>query len=576
MLLTICYAGVVVALSSIKLLWLDELITLHIARLGSVHAIWQALARGADPNPPLVHLLVLRSMRIFGEHTLALRLPAMIGYWIGMASLFLFLRQRLAATWALAGVVISMSMASFEYSYESRSYGIFYGLAMLAVYCWSRAVDPMAAEWRRRAALIGMGVALAAGISTSYIAVLAFFPIAGGELTRTFRAMRRERGAGFRSRETLQPWVWAAMGIAAIPLLIFHPLIQRSIAEFAPYAWNKVSMDQVFNSYTQMVEITLYPILGLLLFAGVILLLARFCGHCRAAMRPRWVGRLATEQARSGAATLPAHEAVAVLLLMAYPLLGYAVARIHGGMLSPRFVIPVCFGFAIAATFACFRIFGHLRIAGAVLLVIAAAWFSARESITGYWYMEQKQAFYKVLNTMPAADYPGEPIAIPDPLLALTFRHYAPASVAARVVFPIDFPAIRLYRGEDSPEQNLWAGRGYIYHLPIVPLATFQHSAGEYLMIASDGNWMDQDLLHHRYPLERLPINTRAGAIGGFTPLCHGTPVFYRSVGDEFFKQTPGFRLAAIPFKVAKNLPSGKLTPAEGGPFEDAQQAEAR
>ena len=155
--------------------------------------------------------------------------------------------------------------------------------------------------------------------------------------------------------------------------------------------------------------------------------------------------------------------------------------------------------------------------------------------------------------------------------MVLTFRHYAPPSLASRVVFPIDFPAIRLYRGEDSPEQNLWAGRNRIYHLPIVPLATFQHSADKYLIIASDGNWLVQDLMHHRYPVKRLPINTRAVAIGGFTPLNHGTPVFYSSVGDRFFQTTPGFVLAPIAFKEIANLPNAKLTPAEGGPFEEAK-----
>jgi hypothetical protein len=117
-------------------------------------------------------------MRLFGEYEFALRLPVMIGYWIGMVALFQFLRRRVSATWALAAVFMSMSMAAFQYSYESRSYGIFYGLAMLAVYCWSCTVDPATSSRRRWFALIGMVVALAAGISTSYIAVLAFIPIA--------------------------------------------------------------------------------------------------------------------------------------------------------------------------------------------------------------------------------------------------------------------------------------------------------------------------------------------------------------------------------------------------------------
>src|SRR3954469_25769491 len=56
--LTVFYVGVVAALSSVKLLWLDELITLHIARLGSFGAIWNALAQGADPKPQITRVLV--------------------------------------------------------------------------------------------------------------------------------------------------------------------------------------------------------------------------------------------------------------------------------------------------------------------------------------------------------------------------------------------------------------------------------------------------------------------------------------------------------------------------------------
>jgi hypothetical protein len=568
------YAVVVLVLSSVKLLWLDELITLHIARLGSLSAIWNALGHGADPNPPLTHLLVLGSMRLFGEHEFALRLPAMAGYWIGMAALFQFLRRSVSATWALAAVFMSMSMAAFQYSYESRSYGIFYGLAMLAVYCWSCAVDPTKPPRRRWFALIGMVVALAAGISTSYIAVLAFLPVAAGEATLT---LQRWRHAGPRHGSflpSIQLRIWTGMAIAAAPLLLYLRLIERSIAEFAPHAWNRVSWDQVSDSYTEMVEYILFPILGLLLFSIIVLSLSRFCSHCRNSMRPRWIGSLASEQAYFKRSRLPLHEAIAVLGLMAYPVLGYVVASVHGGMLSPRFVIPVCFGFAIAGTMACYRIFGHLRFAAVTLLLVCVGWFCMRESVIAYWYSEQKQCFYKVVDRFPLQQFPSGPIAIPDPLLALTFRHYAPPNLAARVVFPVDFPVVRHDRGDDSPEQNLWAGRGTIYHLPIVTLAQLQHSAGKYVIITDDYNWMLQDLLQHRYPIRRLDINTRASAIGGFTPLSHEPPVFYAAYGDKFFKTHPGFVLAPIHFQNAENLPAGKLSFAQGGPFSRLHPAE--
>lgn len=567
-LLTFGYGLAVVSLSFTKLLWLDELITLHIARLGSATAIWHALAHGVDPNPPLFDLVVLASLRLFGNDALALRLPAMLGYWVGMAALFGFLRRRLSGTWSLAAVAMSMAMAAFNYSYEGRSYGAFYGLAMLAVLCWAWAVDPSASRARRAWALAGMVLALTAGIAINYFAVLAFLPIAGGELAGSLETVRAHRWRKSAISRAINVRVWIALVLAASSLLAYRSLIQRAITEFAPYAWNKVSLDQVADSYTEMVEVILYPLLALFVFSFIVLALSRFCSHCRVAMHPRWLGRLASQQAESRFRILPTHEATAVFLLMTYPILGYVVASLHGGMLSPRFVIPVCFGFAIAATLACYRLFGHFRMAGIVVLVACLVWFAARESVIGYWYMQQKNSFYKVVDRLPAAEFPNEPIVIPDPLMALTFRHYAPRNLAARVVFPVDFPAVRLYRGEDSPEENLWAGRKLLYRMPIIPLAELQHSAGKYLILASDDNWLVEDLLHHRYPVQRLDINTGAAAIGGFTPLAHGTPVFFTSVGDRFLHTTPGFLLAPLPFQRVANLPSARLTFSGGRPFK--------
>jgi hypothetical protein len=563
--LTLLYLVAAFTLSSIKLLWLDELITLHIARLRNVSAIWQALALGADPNPPITHIMVHFCRKIFGEHEFALRLPAVIGYWIGLVSLFYYLRRSIPPTWALGGTVLSMTMAAFDYSYESRSYAVFYGLAMLAFLCWSNAVDNTRSPNHQRVALIGMVVALAAGISTNYFAVLAFFPIAIGELTRTFYSLyEASRNSSALSKRNftsnLHLRIWVGLAIAAAPLLLYRRLISHAIAQFAPYAWNKVSLDQVSDSYTQMVEVVLYPILALFLFSILLGFLFRTlstsCPACRARLRPRWLGSLIARMPLRLMVRI--YEAPGIFFLMAYPLLGYIVASIRGGMLSPRFVIPVCFGFAIVATLLCFQLFNHVPNAGVVFLSLWLAWFFCRESVVGYWYEEQKECFYKVLDHLPEAELTvsaGAPIVIPDPLMALTFEHYAPSSLASRVIFPIDFPAVRRYRHDDSPEQNMWAGKGTLYSLPIMPLATFQKNTGRYLIVAGDGNWLLEDLHQHRYAVKRLDINTRAGALGGFTPLLHGTAAFYVASGDKKFDGIVSPDLVPIPFRVADNLP---------------------
>src|SRR6185437_6471673 len=305
------------------------------------------------------------SRALFGDHTWAYRLPDFIGYWVGLLCLFLYLRRRVPGTWAIAGSLLSMCMASFEYSYESRSYGVFYGLAMLAFFCWALTVDPMRSTRARTFALAGMVFGLAAGISTNYFAVLAFLPIAAGEATRTVSWARDQ--AQVRGWIRLLPaidWrIWIGMAVAATPLLGYRGLIAHSIAQFAPYAWNKVSVDYVFDSYTEMVEIILFPLVALFVFAAGLTVgvrqAAALCVPCQERVVPGWVHALV--ETGPSEPPIPWHEAAGVFAFMAYPFLGFLIASIKGGMLSPRFVIPVCFGFAIAGTVVAWRTFCILR-----------------------------------------------------------------------------------------------------------------------------------------------------------------------------------------------------------------------
>src|SRR3569833_690980 len=176
-------------------MWLDEFITFHLAQLNSLHDLWKALAAGADPNPPVTYILVHWCRQIFGEHEWAYRIPATLGCWFRLASLFVFLNRRVCGSWAVFGCLVWMATATFDYSFESRSYVIFYVLAMLAFLCWTAAIDRSRTSAARWIALAGMVLALAAGISTNYFAVLAFLPPAAGELVRTaMRAWRARPG----------------------------------------------------------------------------------------------------------------------------------------------------------------------------------------------------------------------------------------------------------------------------------------------------------------------------------------------------------------------------------------------
>ena len=560
--LTLVYAVVTAALSSIKLLWLDELITFHIARLSTLSAVWHALAEGADPNPPLTHFAVHACIRLFGFHAYAYRLPAMVGYWIGMLALFFFLKKRLPATWALLGTLLSMSMGGFDWSYESRSYAIFYGFTMLAFYCWSLAAQSFPTPRTRRFALACMVLSLAAAICTNYFAVLAFIPIAGAELTRTALRVRAHRSRSLLHRSSVPAidWaIWAGLALASTPLLFFHHLIRQNVALYGPYAWNRVSLDSIGAGYADMVEALLYPLGALLAFALLCWNFRRYSDAARARLRPRWLDNMAQVQAvsRTGPPRLSLPECVGVLLLMAYPVLGYVLASVGGGMLASRFVIPVGLGFAIAAALVAYRTFGHLPRAGIVALGLCLLWFMVRESYIGYQFNLEANALFGTFDAFhrTGLDRAHDPIVVSDNLLVLPFQYYAPPEIASRVVDAVDFAAIMRDRHEASSQVNLWHGRTF-YGFPIVPLAQFQYGTGEYTIVTSNPNWLLDDLRDHGYRVDWVPgSETLADPLNyPFIPLAHGKSVIYRTRGDQA-RLDPTFYAIPYPLPLAGELP---------------------
>lgn len=492
------YFMLVIPLALVKLLWADEFITFYIAKLNSLKAIWTALSNGADPNPPATHYLTMWSMRLFGDSALAVRLPAILTSLLGVICLFMFLKKRVPVIYAAAGACFFMATAAFNYSYEARSYALSLGFAMLSLVLWQESVEGKYQRW----ASVALAVTLALGISSNYFGVLAFFPIAAGELVRNFE----NRKLDYR--------VWVALAFGGLPIFAYMPLINHAIKTFGPHAWNKPTPDFLTDSYDQMVDAILYPAL-ILMAAGV----------------AAWFyQRKRLHDDRPG--ILPRHEMTAVVVNMAYPFIAYAIAVARAGMISPRFVIPMCYGFAIASVVAWYRIFRGQKLAAVALLVVFGSWAAVHDGMVGYDYLAQRSAFKHVVDSLPKADT----IAVSDSLLVVPLYHYAPPEVAKRIVFPLDFEAIHKYKHEDSLEQNLWNGRG-VFPMPIVSLQAMEHGIPNYLIVTTQWNWLLQKLEADGMPAHELPVAPESSDIRGFTPLCHGD-VFLFQMGDSLERRT--------------------------------------
>jgi hypothetical protein len=477
------------AIAALKPFWFDELITFNIARQSGAGAIWQLLLRAADPNPPLSHLLTAWSMQLFGTSEIAVRLPAIVAGAVTLLCIYEFLVRRVPPLFAAVGIFFYMTTHAFDYSYEARSYSYLVCFASVALLAWRWTHESK----RQRMAATMLAAALALGLSSNYFGVLAFFPVAAGELVST---LQRRRIA----------WrVWIALAAGATPLFAYLPLIHAAVARFSSYAWNKPYPEFMTDAYAQMLEASLWLMLGVVYAAAVVMAYER------------------SELGIRRTAILRLPEFVAVTLFAAYPVLGYLMSVLRGGMVSPRCVLPFCIGLSIAVAIAAFKLTGRNHKTALLSLLVCFCWFAYRAGDTAGDYSNQRQALDRIIAMLPAH---GE-IVVPDSLLATPLHFYAPPALAARVVFAMDFPAIRKYKHEDSPEQNL-AAAPEIYSVPIVALSSFQLRYPSYYILGPEDNWLLQKLRDDEVPARRVALDFRSHDLGGFTPLAHHDVSLFR------------------------------------------------
>ena len=117
---TVIYLACTVARSLAKPLWFDELFTFYISRAPG----WkERLAMGfGDDCPPLFYGLTHACLRLFGENSLASRMPEIMGFWLMCVCLFLFVRRRCAAIYAFLAVLLAVRSLAYAYAYEARPY----------------------------------------------------------------------------------------------------------------------------------------------------------------------------------------------------------------------------------------------------------------------------------------------------------------------------------------------------------------------------------------------------------------------------------------------------------------------
>ncbi len=418
---SILYLTVTGLVASRKPLWNDELYTLHLARLPGASEVWAALSTGAEQIPPLFYALTRASLALFGASELALRLPEVIGFWVMSLCLFRFISKRAPALYGFLAMLFPLVTGAYYYAHEARPYGLVLGFGGLALLCWQSATE----RDGRLLSLVGLALSLAAAVSCHYYAVLVFIPLAFAEAVHSFSPRR------------LNWAIWAAFSLGAAPLLAFLPLIQGAMGYSATF-WSKARWMAIPEFYFFLLAPAALPLMALLVLA---------------ALYPA-----TTNAHRQGDKIPPAlmlHEMVAVLGLMAIPVVAVTLSVLLTGAFTDRYALPAVIGCGVIFACAARKLFSDRPAIAAMLMLALGVFYTGLAAIHLKYAARDRAELARAEQLIRSRGADGLPIVPSDLQMFMALAHYAPPDIASRLVYLADPEASLRHLGHNSVEKGV-------------------------------------------------------------------------------------------------------------------------
>ena len=411
-------------LASRKPLWNDELFTFYIARVPKLRDIWGALLTGAEQIPPAFYWLTRVFLGNSADSHAAIRLPEILGFWLMGVCLIAIVSRRAPLAYGVVAALAPLFTGAYVYAFEARPYGVVLGLAALALVCWQRAGARRGKLWTA-----GLGVTLAAAVSTHYYAVLLFVPLAAAEAIHAW-LLRRVRWS-----------VWIALALGAAPLLFYLPLI-RGARTYSGTFWARPGAGSIAEFVTFLFGQSALPLAAVLAWAGLHVLV-------------RWKAGAPPE----GRPQLPLEEVAAVLGYMALPALAVVLGKAATGAYTHRYALPAVIGVSVFGAWVLSVVFGGRSRPALLIAALLSCVFFARV----FWeYREisrtaaQQAAIISFLQEQTDA---GLPVVVADPHLFFELSHYAPHELAGRLRYLADAKLAVRFVGTDTVDRGLLAMR---------------------------------------------------------------------------------------------------------------------
>jgi hypothetical protein len=405
------YLATSIYISAHRLLWFDEVITIHIARLPDWKTILTALSHGADSLPPLYYFVVRMFGNMFGRGEVAVRLPSTLAM---VATLLITFDCARRLTDGLHGL-IALAIAAWPLAgegFEARSYAIYAMFAALAFWVWTYTG---ASE---RVSAIPFGATLFLGVSFHYYAVLLLVPYAAWEITR------------WKPWQRPSPKLVAGIVGVVIPAVLLSHFILSFSRKFAPGFWSRPALRDLTEIYSHIF------VNGLFVVALTIV----------------WVVLANRTQETIDLQPMLVGEAIGWLFLC-IPLAGFVAAELKTNAFAARYFLVLVPGVAVA--FACWawRHFHNVpRISFGIFLLFAAWGLEHQLQVVRHWQSVETPGTRDYLSLESTLQDDGKRFFLfSDPFQFLEAQYYSKHPGQCILLLPSDFQQ-QAVPGRSSPD----------------------------------------------------------------------------------------------------------------------------
>ena len=421
-----------VGLAAKDYLWYDELVIVRVAALPHWHDIWNFYASGLD-TIGLLYAMLLHGLRgLPADEEIRSRLPAIVSFLGMLWCVFVFVRQRYAAVYAFAVVLLLTAFPLLAHAVFAKSYAIELAGLAFAMVCWQKGL-----EKRSGWSAVGVWCGLALAISSHTFAIFLVVPFAAAQWWADAR----------RGRVNWE--MWGALVLFPLILVPVLPGALRASKVYGSNFWSKPNVDLMKQTYIDYFA-TNWRFLVMLLIAGLIVALVLM------AVKSEGEGS-ATKRGFSGP------EWVLVGLLTALP-----VYVLPASYLLHAYRADYVLGFAIGLGILLVAAFAEQSrrsgVAGLVLLILFAAVTLKVDLKTipaGVHALVHPHGVHAVL----AAEYNNDPwvkllesndlpVLVGDHLLYTRLECYAPDELKRRLYFLTDFAEVSKYPLSETAQRN--------------------------------------------------------------------------------------------------------------------------